>query len=163
RKAAAAGGARSITYVPLIDQHEGIGTIIFGHPQAGFKFSHKQVALARTFADQAVIAIQNTRLFNETQEALERQTATSNVLQVISASPGELKPVFQALLENATRVCGANFGTMNLYDGDRFENVALHNVPPAFAELRKNRRFRANPLGGLGTTIRTKQVAHTRD
>ena len=99
RKAAAAGGFRAIACVPLIDQDQGIGAIIFAHPQKGFKFSDKQLALVQTFADQAVIAIQNARLFDETREALARQTATSNVLKVIASSPSDLQPVFEAIAE----------------------------------------------------------------
>src|SRR6516165_4514949 len=133
-------------------------------------FDDSHIALVTTFADQAVIAIQNVKLFEDVQartrdlqESLEQQTATSNVLQVISSSPGELKPVFQALLENATRVCGASFGSMTLYDGDKFENVALHNAPPAFARARENKAFRPHPRGPLSDLVRTKQVVITDD
>ena len=133
-------------------------------------FAQRQVELIRTFADQAVIAIGNVRLFEGVQaktrdleESLQQQTATSEVLQVISSSPGELKPVFQALLENATRVCGAKFGSMTLYDGDSFENVALHNAPPAFARARENKRFRPHPRSPLSDLVRTKQVVITDD
>ena len=98
RKAAAAGGFRSITYVPLVDREQGIGTIIFSHPQTGFRFSDKQIALLQTFADQAVIAIENARLFDEVQaktrdltEALTYQTGSSNILSVIASSPTDVR------------------------------------------------------------------------
>jgi signal transduction histidine kinase len=99
----------------------------------------------------------------ELTESLEQQTATSEVLQVISSSPGELEPVFQKMLENATRVCGANFGTMNLWDGDSFNIVAGHNVPPAFAALRQNLPIRPHLDSPLAATLRTHQVAHVHD
>ncbi len=121
-----------------------------------------------TFADQAVIAIENVRLFDEVQartrdlaEALEQQTATSEVLQVISSSAGELEPVFQKMLENATRICGANFGAMNLYDGDSFRNVALYNVPDAFVSADKP--IRPHPKSGLGTIVRTRLAIQIED
>jgi two-component system, NtrC family, sensor kinase len=98
----------------------------------------------------------------ELAEALERQTATSEVLQVISSTPGDLEPVFQSLLENATRVCGANFGTMHLIEGDVARRAALHNVPPAYADELATRTWRPHPKSGLGQVIRTKQVAHIR-
>ena len=105
---------------------------------------HRQAGRAgEVFADQAVIAIENTRLLKELRQrtddfkSLEQQTATSEVLQVISTSPGELRPVFQAMLENATRICEAKFGILALSEGDAFRTVALHGAPPAFAEARR--------------------------
>ena len=123
------------------------------------------------FAAQAVIAIENTRLLNELRqrtddlsEALEQQTATSEVLQVISSSPGELEPVFQAMLENATRICEASFGTLLLYDGDVFRHVALHNAPQAWAA--EQQRDPVPPRHAARVLYRvadTKQVAHIAD
>src|SRR5204863_6590141 len=132
-------------------------------------FSEKQIELLTTFADQAVIAIENVRLFDEVQsrtaeltEALEQQTATSEVLEVISASTGELEPVFQKMLENATRVCGANFGAMSLYEAGNYHNVALYNVPDASAQQLLV-PFRPHPKSGLATVARTLQAVQTED
>ena len=162
-------GFRALLAVPLIREGKVEGVFSLGKQEPG-PFAQRQVELIRTFADQAVIAIGNVRLFEDVQaktrdleESLQQQTATSEVLQVISSSPGELKPVFQALLENATRVCGAKFGSMTLYDGDSFENVALHNAPPAFARARENRPFRPHPRSPLSDLVRTKQVVITDD
>ena len=102
-------------------------------------------------------------LRRELAEALEQQTATSEVLQVISSTPGDLEPVFQSMLENATRVCGAKFGTMVLLEGDAVRRAALYNVPLAYADALGKRTFRPHPRGGLGQVIRTKQVAHIAD
>jgi len=99
----------------------------------------------------------------ELTEALERQTAASEVLQVISSTPGELDLVFQSLLENATRVCGANFGTMHLIEGDVAWRAALYNVAPAYVDALKTRTFRPHPESPLGLVISTKQVVHTTD
>src|SRR5262249_16800484 len=97
-------------------------------------------------------------------ESLEQQTATSEVLKVISSSPGELGPVFETMLANAVRVCGAKFGLMHLYDEGSFRNVAMHNVPPAFAEMRRNNPvIRPRPGTGLGRVARTKQAVQIRD
>ena len=122
-----------------------------------------------TFADQAVIAIENVRLFDEVQartrelsEALEQQTATSLVLQVISSSPGELEPVFEAMLANATRLCGAKFGILNLYDGEAFTNAAFHGVPEAL-HARLHELIRPHPRSGLAEIARTRQVVQIED
>jgi two-component system NtrC family sensor kinase len=163
RKAAAAGGFQSITFVPLVHQDYGIGTIILSHPQAGFKLSDKQLALLKTFADQAVIAIQNARLFNETREALEQQTATSEVLKVISASPGELEPVFQAMLTNAVHLCEANFGMLFLYEQNEFRAVGMWNLPPAYRDFLGKAPIRADPKIPMGRVLMTKQPVQVAD
>src|SRR5262249_17543723 len=119
--------------------------------------------------DEAVIAIESVRLFDEVQartseltEALEQQTATSEVLQVISSSPGELEPVFETMLANATRLCGAKFGTLNLYDGEAFHIVAVHNVPSPFAAIRPQ-PFLPHPRSGHGEIVRTKRAVQIED
>src|SRR5262245_7530651 len=96
-------------------------------------------------------------------EALEQQTATSEVLQVIRGSPGELEPVFQTMLEKATRICGASFGNLLLYEGDAFRFVAFHNTPATFAAEHKRAPIRPGPNTGLGRAARTKQVVHIAD
>ena len=122
---ALAGGWRAVIAVPLL--HDGIplGALTAAKAEPGL-FSDRQVQLLKTFADQAVIAIENTRLLTETRESLEQQTATSEVLQVISSSPGELEPVFNAMLENATRICEATFGNLFLREGSSLRAVAVH-------------------------------------
>ena len=117
----------------------------------------------QNFASQAVIAIENARLLNELRESLQQQTATADVLKVISSSPGELEPVFQAMLENATRICEAKFGNLSIYNGETFANVAFHNPPPEFAERRLGEVIRADPESGLAYVARTKQLAHIDD
>jgi GAF domain-containing protein len=112
RQAGRISGFRSATFVPLINSAQGIGTIILTHPQAGFRLSEKQLALVQTFADQAVIAIENVRLFNETKEALERQTATADILKVIASSPDDVQPVFDAIATSANRLVGGFSSTV---------------------------------------------------
>ena len=160
------GGARTIIDVPMLKHDELIGAITI-YRQEVRPFTDKQVALLTNFAAQAVIAIENTRLLNELRqrtgdlsEALEQQTATSEVLQIISSSPGVMEPVFQAMLENATRICGAKFGTLYLYDGDAFHATAFHNAPPAFIEARRHAPLRPRPDTTLGRAAATKQVVH---
>src|SRR5262249_33390651 len=134
------GGARSTIGVPMLKDDELIGAVVI-YRQELRPFTDKQIALVTNFANQAVIAIENTRLLNELRqrtddlsEALEQQTATSEVLRVISSSPGELDPVFQAMLENAVRTCDAKFGTLYLREADAFRVIATHNAPPAYGE-----------------------------
>jgi GAF domain-containing protein len=164
------GGARTALQVALRKDDAVLGVITI-YRQEVRPFTDKQIELVRNFAAQAVIAIENARLLNELRqrtddlsESLEQQTATSQVLQVISSSPGELEPVFQAMLANATRLCDAKFGTLSLYDGDAFRNVALHNVPPAYTDnIRLREPFRPHPKAGLAHVARTRQIAHTDD
>src|SRR5262249_17627891 len=136
-------------------------------------FTDKQIELVTTFADQAVIAIENARLFEaeqtrtrELSESLEQQTATSEVLKVISSSPGELRPVFEAMLENATRICEAGFGNLFLREGPIFRSVAVHsNLQRHEDSWRRNPVFdlRDNPGGPLDRAVKTKQVVHIQD
>ena len=159
-----------ISGVPLLREGAPIGALILTRRYCR-PFTDKQIELVTTFADQAVIAIENVRLFDEVQartrelsEALEQQTATSEVLQVISTSPGELEPVFQAMLENAVRICEATFGVLNLHENGGMCMGAMHNVPPAFAEFLQARSAYQPTSGSLlERVMRTKQVGHTAD
>ena len=169
REIARQDGVRTILTVPLMREGESIGAIILRRTKVQ-PFTEKQAALLKSFADQAVIAIQNARLFNEVQartreleESLQQQTATADVLKVISSSPGDVEPVFQILLESATRICGAEFGSMQLYEDGSVRQAALYNAPAAFAAVRRDRVSRPYPESPLGTAIRTKQVVHVDD
>src|SRR5262249_58336110 len=113
----------------MLKNEELIGAIAI-YWQEARSFTEKQIELVKSFADQAVIAIENTRLLNELRESLQQQTATADVLKVISASPGELDPVFREMLENATRICDASYGAMWLREEDAFRNAAFHGALP---------------------------------
>src|SRR5262249_39352451 len=128
------GGARTTVAVPLLNGNELVGAISIYHKKI-HPFTDKQIELLAGFATQAVIAIENTRLLNELRESLQQQTATADVLKVISSSPGELKPVFQAMLEQATRICDAKFGIVFRYESGLFHPVAWLDVPPAFHDF----------------------------
>ena len=127
-------------------------------------FTDKQIELATNFASQAVIAIENTRLLNELRESLQQQTATSEVLGLISSSPGELAPVFESLLANAKHLCGAKFGMLALREGDAFRTVALHGATAEYTEARwRAPLIRPAADTGLGRVLRTKQVVQIAD
>src|SRR5262249_12649892 len=156
-------GYRSQLSVPLIKHDEAIGAFNILRRKTGL-FTEKQIELVSNFAHQAVIAIENTRLLNELRESLQQQTATSEVLGVISSSPGELEPVFKAMLENAVRICEASFGNLLLYEGDVFRHVALHNAPKAWAA--DSERDPVPPRRAARILYRvadTRQVAHVAD
>jgi two-component system, NtrC family, sensor kinase len=154
---------RTVLAVPMLKGDDLVGTITIYRLEVK-PFTDKQVALVEAFADQAVIAIENTRLLNELRESLEQQTATSEVLKVISSSPGKLEPVFQTMLENATRICGAGFGTMFHFDGKLFDFATNYGTPPALVELQKRRGpFLPEPGGVLERVLLTKKVAHSAD
>src|SRR5262249_13087178 len=135
RELAVAGGWRAVLAVPLLRDGKPGGALSVAKAEPT-PFLDRQNQLLNTFADQAVIAIENVRLFEaeqartrELSESLEQQTATSEVLKVISSSPGDMKPVFEAMLANALRICEAKFGHLLLYDGKRFHATHLHDVP----------------------------------
>ena len=128
-------GIRSLIAVPMLKENTIVGALTI-YRQEVRPFTDKQIELVTNFAAQAVIAIENARLLNELRQSLEQQTATSQVLQVISSSPGDLRLVFATMLENATRICEAKFGALYLSDGDGFRATAMHNAPPAYEEAR---------------------------
>jgi GAF domain-containing protein len=170
------GGARSHLAVPMFKGDALVGSIII-YRQEVRPFTDKQIDLVKNFAAQAVIAIENARLLNELRqrtddlsqrttdltEALEQQAATLEVLRAISSSPGELKPVFDAMLQNATRICEAKFGTLYLREGEGFRTVAAHNAPPAYIEALTRELIRPAPDTALGGVTATKQVVHIAD
>jgi GAF domain-containing protein/CheY-like chemotaxis protein len=155
-------GIRTVVLVPMLKENELVGAISIYRKEVR-AFSEKQVELVTSFARQAVIAIENTRLLNELRESLQQQTATSEVLSVISSSPGDLEPVFQTMLQNATRICEANFGMLYRYDGGAFRAVALQDVVPAYADYLRREPPRPDPRNALGRLLQTRQPVHIAD
>jgi GAF domain-containing protein len=164
--AAEIAGIRTLLVVPMLKEGDLIGNISI-YRQEVRPFTDKQIALVENFAAQAVIAIENARLLNELRqrtddltESLEQQTATSEVLRVISSSPGELEPVFQAMLENAVRICDATFGNIYRWDGNTLDLVAAHNTPPAFAEARRRSPLHPAKVSVIARMLETKTAIH---
>jgi len=162
-------GGRTLLIVPLLRDGEAIG-ILGIYRQEVQPFTDGQIELVKNFAVQAVIAIENTRLLSELHqrtadltESLEQQTATSEVLSVISSSPGELETVFRSMLENAVRICQAKFGFMLRYDGDDYHTVAELCDVPAYAEEMRRGPLRPHPESALGRVARTKEFAQISD
>src|SRR5262249_36287258 len=150
--------------VPLLREGKPVGVIALVRSTCR-PFSDKQIELVKTFADQAVIAIENVRLFEaeqqrtgELNESLERQTATSEVLGVISSSPGDLQPVFATMLEKAVRICDAKFGNIYRWDGELLHLLAAHNTPPALAEFRRHSAIRPSTV--VRRMVETKTTVH---
>jgi len=165
RQTAEQRGWRAALAAPMLREHHAIGWISVNRATPG-PFTDKQVALLKTFADQAVIAIENVRLFKELQarnteitEALEQQTATAEILRVISSSPTEIQPVFDTILENATRLCNAHLGLLGLYDGETFHPVAQRGANAEFAKWLADREpFKPGSSGG----VLTRMIAERR-
>jgi GAF domain-containing protein len=164
-------GHRTIAAAPLLREGVAVGTIVLRRAEVN-PFTNKQITLLETFAAQAVIAIENTRLLNELRhrtddlsEALEQQTATSEVLRVISSSPGELAPVFQSMLVKAVQICEAKFGVLfRCYHDSEFHAAAWVGVTPEYEKsLRKRQSFRPDAHAPLGRLLRTKELVHTAD
>ena len=161
---------RTMLGIPMMRAGIAIGVIVLQRSSVR-SFTSKQIELAETFADQAVIAIENVRLFEaeqartrELSEALEQQTATADVLKVISASPGELEPVFETMLGKATDICEANFGVLWQTEGQGYRAVATHGVPPAYSSEREREPvIFSGPEIPLGRVAQTKQILQIAD
>jgi signal transduction histidine kinase len=164
------GGVRTVLAVPMLKENELIGGFMLSRQEVR-PFTDKQIALVENFAAQAVIAIENTQLLNELRQrtsdlskSLEQQTATSDVLRVISSSPGELGPVFEAMLDNAVRICNATFGNIHRWDGESFSLLAAHNTPAALADYsRRSSNIPPDPNSMFGRVAATKEVVHDTD
>jgi two-component system NtrC family sensor kinase len=164
------GGFRTVLAVPMLKDNALLGAINILRQEVR-PFTEKQIQLVQNFAAQAVIAIDNARLLDELRrrtedlgEALEQQTATSEVLRVISSSPTELQPVFESILANATRLCDAQIGHLALCEGNVLRMVAMHGSPPEWIEYRRqNPVLRPGPHTGLGRIMRTRQTVHIED
>ena len=162
-------GARTLVIVPMLKDDVLVGAFTLARQEVR-PFTDRQIELVKNFAAQAVIAIENARLLNELRqrttdlsEALNQQTATSEVLQVISRSQGDLQPVFETMLENAIRICDAQFGNIYRWDGDALHSLATHKTPSAFAEARQRISIRPSGKNPVAQMLATKELTHTID
>jgi hypothetical protein len=164
------GGARTVLAVPMHKERDVVGALTLSRQDIR-PFTEKQIELVENFAAQAVIAIENARLLNELRqrtadltESLEQQTATSEVLQVISSSPGDLRPVFAAMLEKAVRLCEAKFGNIYRAESDGLRNLATYNTPATFAEaLRSSSYFSPSRKNPVRQMMESKDLVHVID
>jgi signal transduction histidine kinase len=156
------GGVRTMLAVPMLKEGELVGSFSIGRTQMR-PFTDKQIEIVQNFAAQAVVAVENARLLHELRETLQQQTATSKVLQVIASSPGDLEPVFETVLDNATRLCDAEFGNIYRWDGEALHLVAWHNTPAAFAAYRKSGPFHPSATSLIGRMVKTKTATHVVD
>ena len=154
-------GVRTTLEVPMLKEE--VGAIVIYRKEVR-RFDDREIVLIKDFAAQAVIAIENARLLNELRQSLEQQTASSEVLKIISTSQGDLQPVFEAMVDNATRICQASLGTLTLYENGGFRYVALHRAPAAYRDLRAREPFvKPHPAQALGRLASTKKVVHVTD
>ena len=156
------GGVRTVVGVPMIHENELVG-IIGIYRQDVRPFTDKQIALLTSFAAQASIAIENARLLNELRESLQEQTATSEVLQVISSSPGDVQPVFSTVLENAVRICEAKFGLLYLYERDELRLAAARMCHRRLLKPMGREQFPPVPGGVLDAVMKTGRTVHVSD
>ena len=153
---------RSILAVPMLREGIIVGAIVVWRSEVR-SFTDKQIALLRTFADQAVIAIENVRLFNETKEALERQTATADILRVISSSPTDLQPVFDVMVQSAVRLCDGLLAVVFRFDGELIHFAASNFTPEGIEAVRRIFPVRPTRALGSGRAILRRAVVHIPD
>jgi len=162
RAGVALGGIRTSLFVPMVKEDQLVGIIQIFRREVR-PFEDKQIELIENFAAQAVIAIENARLLSELRESLDQQTATSEVLAVISASPGQVQPVFQAMLDHATRLCETFGGTLYLHNDDGWRLATTAGMPASFSPAPTTMPFQALPETGLGHVSQTRNTVHIPD